>query len=772
MLKKYYEADRSVGTEPLRAYYVPFGKGAEPSYNREESERFLSLNGTWKIRAYESVSDADGFWNGAGDEEIPVPSCVQYYGYDFFQYTNVRYPFPFDPPHVPAKNPAYHYSRTFTGRGKGEKTYLVFEGVDSCFYLYVNGAFAGYSQISHRISEFDITRLVTEGENKIDVLVLKWNFGSYLEDQDKWRFTGIFRDVYLLFRPSKHLTDYKIETFVRGADGVVAFENRSKLSAKLTFNGESKEVGAGGSVSFLVKDARLWSAETPYLYPLSVECGEEVVFERVGIRTSEVKDGVYLLNGKPVKFYGVNRHDFHPEKGAAVSLEDMRGDILLMKKLNVNAVRTSHYPSSPLFYELCDEYGIYVMSESDLESHGSVMCDDTSYCTGFALVPQNPVFADNSLQRQRCNVEQNKNRPSVVIWSIGNEAGWGRNMIESAKEIRRLDSRPVHYEGVWNRDPEEFGKEDYYGAPLDLVSRMYPDISWMKNEYLTDERETRPLVLCEYAHAMGNGPGSLKDYWELMESSERFTGGFVWEWADHGVKYGGDGFRYGGDFGEYEHDSNFCIDGIVSPDRKIKAGTLSMKHAYQPLRFTRKGNELVVFNKNFFAAEVGELCLKQSGEKRERVCIPPRGSISVAVEEGNLNAEYFRGDERVAHAQFLATKEELPAFVPQAASFVDGGGHWTVFFKIMLPIAKVPILTLAVMSAIGSWNDYMTMLLYMPSYPTIASGLYLLSSTLPRLGNAPLYYAALVISVIPVLAIYATCSDMIMNNFTMGGLKG
>lgn len=669
---------KTTGLEPLRAYYVPFERGAQVAYDRNRSKRFTSLNGVWRITPYRTVQDAGEFWEKTGEKEIPVPSCVQFYGYDYFQYTNAAYPFPFDPPYVPAENPAYHYSRAFVHEGGDERTYLVFEGVDSCFYVYVNGKKVGFSQISHRISEFDITPFVKEGENKLDVLVLKWCKGSYLEDQDKWRFTGIFRDVYLLRRPQKHIADYKIETTIKGEDGIVSFENRGKVVAEVLLNGETNVARGGEKIFFTVKNAKLWSAETPFLYDLKIECGEEVIFERVGIRTSEVKKGIYLFNGKPVKFYGVNRHDFHPQKGAAVSYEDMLNDVLLMKKLNVNAVRTSHYPASPLFYSLCDEYGLYVMSESDFESHGGFLCGDKnlSYGKGCSIVSDSGLFTKEIVERQRCNVEQNKNHASVVIWSLGNEAGWGESLYSASAEVKARDSRPVHYENLVSRDTDKYGDDAYYNAPLDMISRMYPTVDFMKNGYLKDERERRPLVLCEYAHAMGNGPGSFSEYWQVMESSNRFMGGFVWEWADHGISYGGKKERYGGDFGEYEHDGNFCIDGIVSADRKIKAGTLSMKAVYQPIAFTKKKGMLILFNKNFFAAETGELELS-SAEKtlRERICIPPREKIALPCSFEEFTAEYFRDGKSVARAQFLKKNTPAPACEGEKTGFKVCGSY-------------------------------------------------------------------------------------------------
>ncbi len=660
MLKKYYETDKTIGLEKPHAYYVPFGKNSELSYDREQSERFFSLNGEWTIAGYESVTAADEFWLETPTDKITVPSCVQYYGYDYFQYTNMRFPFPFDPPRIPTKNPAYHYSRTFNWTADGEKAYLVFEGVDSCFYLYVNEKFVGFSQISHRISEFDVTKYLVDGENKVDVLVVKWCLGSYLEDQDKWRFTGIFRDVYLLKRPKQHIEDFKISTYVQHGDGYVAFTNIGKTTAELSFNGETATVDGGDTFVFIIENARLWSAETPNLYDLIITAGEEKIYQRVGICSSYVRNGIYYFNDCPIKFYGVNRHDFHPEKGAAVSKEDMLKDVLLMKSLNVNAVRTSHYPSSPLFYELCNEYGLYVISETDLECHGGVDCgDDISFHARYALIQENEVFQNATIERQICNIEEHKNYACVCIWSLGNESGWGKNLKKALEVVKPMDERPFHYENLWDINREVYGSDGYYSTPLDVVSRMYPHIDWMKNDFLNDKKETRPLVLCEYAHAMGNGPGSFVDYWEVMESSERFMGGFVWEWADHGIKYGKGGFKYGGDFGEYEHDDNFCIDGIVSPDRKIKAGTLSMKQVYQPLKFTYNFDytcgegKLEVFNKNFFAPAVGQLVIKSAtSEKTLNVAIEPRESVVIDYEAIDFTVQYFVDGNEFARAQF------------------------------------------------------------------------------------------------------------------------
>lgn len=679
-MQHYHKQDKNINLCAPRAYYVPFAKGQQKSYNRQDSERFFSLNGTWNITAYESVYDAEGFWEKSGEKQIPVPSCVQYFGYDFFQYTNFYSPFPYNPPFIPEKNPCYHFSRSFEYQKKDEKVYLVTEGVDSCFYLYINGKEVGFSQISHKLGEFDITPYLKDGENKIDMLVVKWCFGSYLECQDKWRFTGIFRDIYLLKRPEEHIIDYTITTDIDGENGVVTFIPASNIPTTLRLLGESK-LCIGEPVSFTVKNAKLWSAEQPYLYELEIECGEEIIFTRVGIKTSEVKDGLYLFNGKPIKFYGVNRHDFHPEKGYAVSYEDMKKDLLLMKSLNINSVRTSHYPSSPLLYQLCDELGLYVMSESDLETHGCQASwnEKDSWNKWIGHLAEAELAKHSILERQRFNVQNNKNNACVVIWSIGNECGWGMNLLDACHEIKAMHHYPVHYESMVNYDKDKYSVDDYYTWDLDMVSRMYTSVEELKKVYLANERETRPMVYCEYVHAMGNGPGGLKEYWELMEAHERLMGGFVWEWADHGVCYGGKTERYGGDFGEAQHDSNFCMDGIVTADRELKAGTLQMKKYYQPVWFTLEGNVVCVQNKNFFAPAVGTLQITQKGKTQTLdICIAPRECIRVDVEKDVTVLLQFTKEgesQPCAHEQFYFNAYLPTAFDGEKPSICDNGRY-------------------------------------------------------------------------------------------------
>lgn len=706
MIENLSEQTCSFGVCAPRCYYVPFAEGQAEGC-REQSARFESLNGTWQFCAYKKLEDiGEDFCGQPLPDTIEVPSCVQYAGYDFFQYTNVRYPIPYDPPCVPVENPAYQYSRTFTAEGSG-RLYLVFEGVDSCFYVYVNGSFVGFSQISHKLSEFDVSPFVREGENRLDVVVQKWCAGTYLEDQDKWRFTGIFRDVYLLRRPQGHVVDYKIETDVLGKNASVRFLYRAGGDALVTFEGQTKAVKAGREVRFSVKNAKLWSAEEPYLYDLRIEAAGEIIYEKVGIRTVEIKDGVFLFNGAPIKLRGVNRHDFHPEKGAAVSYEDMENDVRLMKLLNVNAVRTSHYPSAPEFYKLCDRYGLYVVSEADVEAHGVAVlgaaADGMNFPAVFALIAEDERFAAAIAERQVHNVEGNKNRPCVVMWSLGNEAGFGRNFVLASQEVRRRDRRPVHYESIVNV-ARPACDDAFFSDTVDVVSYMYPSPEFMR-EIIGDPREYRPLFLCEYVHAMGNGPGGMKEYWDLIESSDRYMGGCVWEWADHGVLYKSAGFRYGGDFGEPEHDGNFCIDGIVTPDRKIKSGTLEMKAAYQPLAFSRTKKGVAVFNKYYFRTAAGRLVFtyKENGKLlgEEEVCIAaaPRCGTEVPCRAAQTIVVRFYEEGAEEPCAFAGFFEEnfAPERVRGDAVFeqhgrrvtVDAGGIRYVFDDVTGEIGSV-----------------------------------------------------------------------------------
>ena len=650
-----WERTEDFGMLPVRCYYTPFDKKDGYDKDREKSSRFYSLNGEWAFKAHEKIETCE--LNEDLPDTIEVPSCVQMKGYDFLQYTNVRYPFPFDPPYIDKDIPAFHYRRKAEIRKGGKTPRLVFEGVDSAFYVFLNGGLLGYSQITHRLTEFDLSA-AKEGENVIDVIVLKWNASSYLEDQDKWRFSGIFGSVYVLYRDGNAVEDYFIKT-KKGENGwTLSFENLRGGDCSVTFENEKKRIKSGEKGEFFIENPRLWSAEIPDLYPVLIESGDEVIYEEAGFRELRIYDKVFYLNGKPIKLYGVNRHEFHPEKGAAISVKDAENDIILMKKYHVNAVRTSHYPNMPEFYRLCDRYGIYVMDEADVESHGACCTDGGWSSKEYKALADGDLYESAIVSRAETMVRRDKNRPSVIFWSLGNEAQYGKNFIKAARAVKNIDdTRFVHYE----QHQYVAGTEEYYTDPIDVVSRMYAPVSWMKEDYLKDKKETRPMVYCEYCHAMGNGPGDLEDYWKVIRSSDRLMGGFIWEWADHGVLKDGK-YYYGGDFGEKVHDDNFCIDGIVSPDRKEKAGTLCMKHVYQPVEFSYKNGRLSVKNRYFFKTL--------------------KGVVKAEIKVDGKRVGYLRcaadipaGEKKkFAFAAPCLTEENAGKFTALKVSFTDGEG--------------------------------------------------------------------------------------------------
>ena len=576
---KEYEGFERIGTTPHRSYYIPFAendviKTKHGIQDRVSSSRFTSLDGAWQIKMHSHVEDF--VLDETLEDSIPVPACVQMHGYDHIQYLNTRYPFPVMLPHIPYENPCWHYRRSFDlVKRDGEKYYLNFEGVDSAFYLYVNGIFKGYSQISHATSEFDVTDLVKNGENTIDVLVLKWCISTYLECQDKFRFSGIYRNVYLLTRPENHITDYKIETKLLDVGGILYFTNESLIDVKIVFDGKIEAVASGEKVEMVCLSVERWTAESPTLYTLEIYANGEKIEEKIGFREVSIDGKVFKINGDPVKLKGVNRHDFNCETAATVSLDDLLKDVRLMKELNVNAVRTSHYPNSPEFYLLCDMIGLYVMDEADLEMHGACTRDGRYDIPLWEEYAENTFFAPGITDRHTALVERDKNRTCVIIWSLGNESSFGEAFIEGAKYIKDRDkTRPIHYQGLQYADPKY-----YYHELIDMASMMYPSFQVIREKVLDNPEENRPFVLCEYTHAMGNSCGDIAEYWDMIYNNEQLMGAFVWEWADHAIKTE-KGFLYGGDFGEAEHDGNFCVDGLLAPDRQLKSGALEMKAVY------------------------------------------------------------------------------------------------------------------------------------------------------------------------------------------------
>lgn len=581
-----------VGCEKPRAYFVPFPCGCASKHaERGESAFFKSLCGEWSFKFFKSVNDVCDL-STEGSDKLTVPMSWQMAlgrGYDVPNYTNVNYPIPYDPPFVPDENPCGLYSRKFTvpAAMAGKKIYLNFEGVDSAFYVWVNDEFAAYSQVSHMTSEIDITSLVHAGENEIKVLVLKWSDGTYLEDQDMWRMSGIFREVYLLFRDETHIRDIfvhcDLDDSFTDADFTADVDVTGKATVEWTldcpcgetiFSGKCDVDESGKIVVPTIKNAKLWSDEEPNLYTLTLHCGNEYITLPIGARRVEIKDGCVVINGKKVKAKGVNRHDSHHLLGHATPVEHMVRDIMIMKAHNVNMVRTSHYPNDPRFTALCDKYGLYVCDETDLETHGA---------RPWYALSRSPEWEGEYVDRVQRMVERDKNHPCVIFWSLGNESGWGQNHVAMHTWIKSRDtSRIVHYEGA-NYDYND-GK--YLRDVTDIESRMYPNPTWCDNYCKNPERD-EPLFLCEYSHAMGNGPGDLRDYWEVIEANDNFFGGCVWEFIDHSVaigdKYGDPSFTYGGDFGDHPNDGNFCVDGLVYPDRRVHTGLEELKQAIMPV---------------------------------------------------------------------------------------------------------------------------------------------------------------------------------------------
>ena len=527
---------------------------------------------------------------------MEVPSVWQVNGYDYNQYTNVKYPIPYNPPFVPKDNPCAVYQKEFDFKISPEKyDYNInFEGVDSCFYFWINGTFVGYSQISHSISEFDITPLLVNGKNTITVLVLKWCDGTYFEDQDKFRMSGIFRDVYILKRAKSRILDYKVIPTINVLDkeGKISVEILSTIgnpNIKYTLiNPNNDKISSGNiennNLQIDIKDIELWSAESPSLYTLLLETENEVIKERIGMREVKIENAVLKINNVPIKLKGVNHHDSSPTKGYVVTYDDLILDLKLMKECNINSIRASHYPKSPIFYELCDEYGFYVMNEADIETHGVVELYGKGYLDNYNMIADDKTYENVIIDRIDSSIVPFKNRSCIFMWSLGNESGFGVNFESGAKYAKELDTtRPVHYEGAYYASKER--KNDF--SNLDVISRMYPSLEEIE-DYFKNGID-KPFILCEYAHAMGNGPGGLIEYDDLIQNHDEFAGAYVWEWCDHAIlihesEDGKKAYGYGGDFGEENHDGNFCVDGLVYPDRKPHTGLLEYKNINRPIR--------------------------------------------------------------------------------------------------------------------------------------------------------------------------------------------
>lgn len=615
IVSAYYEDLHTshVGCTPNRAYYIPASVRMDGlAEHREKSDRFQLLNGDWKFRYCESIHDFNEcFYEADYDASdwgtIPVPGVWQSFGYDRHQYTNVRYPFPADPPYVPCDNPcgAYLHRFDYAADEKAPRAFLNFEGVDSCFYVWLNGEFLGYSQVSHSTSEFDVSGKLRNGSNTLAVLVLKWCDGSYLEDQDKFRTTGIFRDVYILKRPENCVRDYFVTSHIAGDSAELkirlAYDGDHSNTCFSVLDGDELLCSAGTELlddevyshqaRLEIKSPVLWNPEQPYLYTLLIETENEVITEYVGLREIRVEHNQVLLNGRPIKFRGVNRHDSDPVTGPVISVEHMKRDLAIIREHNFNAIRTSHYPNAPMFYQLCDRYGFMVIDEADHESHGAqelYLGENISWEERAEhwneLFADNPDYIEATVDRtQRC-VHRDKNRPCVLVWSMGNESAYGCCFEAALEWTKSFDpDRLSHYESAQYHSH----KRRYDFSNIDLYSNMYSSIECLQS--YVESKPDKPFLLCEYAHAMGNGPGDLEDYWQFIQAHDEMCGGFVWEFCDHAVfaghaANGKPKYLYGGDHGEYPHDGNFCVDGLVYPDRRPHTGLLEYKNIHRPAR--------------------------------------------------------------------------------------------------------------------------------------------------------------------------------------------
>lgn len=610
-----------VNREPMHVTLMPYASVEQArAYDRSTSPFFASLNGTWKFHwSPDPASRPEGFFRPdfdvSGWDDIPVPSNWQLQGYGVPLYVNIRYPFAMDPPRVTSeppedfttykhRNPVGSYRRSFTvpQEWDGRQVFITFDGVNSAFYLWVNGQYVGYSEDSRLPAEFNLTSFLRPGENTLAVEVYRLSDGSYLEDQDFWRLSGIFRDVYLWSAPEVHVRDFVVQTDLDETytDATLTVEteliNYSGQQRQGTIEVQLLDASGGSVISPLVQPYELaagartevtfvadvdnplkWTAETPNLYGLflivrdSDENVVEVVPSRVGFREVEIRNAQVLLNGKPILFKGVNRHEHDPETGQYVTRESMIRDIELMKQHNVNAVRTSHYPNVPEWYDLADEYGLYVIDEANIESHGYGNTPDNK-------LTHDPAWREAHLARVQRMVQRDRNHPSIVIWSLGNESGSGPNLDAATDWIHQNDpTRPVHYEGssaVGDGYATDINSW-MYPPPADLVERSakFPD---------------KPFILCEYAHAMGNSVGNLQEYWDVFEQHPQMQGGFIWDWVDQGLwktsETGERYFAYGGDFGDVPNDQNFCMNGLLQADRRPNPSLFEVKKVYQNVK--------------------------------------------------------------------------------------------------------------------------------------------------------------------------------------------
>ncbi|WP_305767134.1 glycoside hydrolase family 2 TIM barrel-domain containing protein [Candidatus Epulonipiscium viviparus] len=615
-LEKYYENldILHVNTTPHRAYYIP--------RNKQQLPRCQYLNSLdWQFKFYNNPYEVDeSFAQGVLEncDLIPVPSSLNMLGYDKHLYANVKGPIPFIPPYVPDENPTGAYVKSFelTSEQVKLRNFLNFEGVDSAFYVWINGEFVGYSQVAHATSEFEITKYVHAGGNVLAVLVLKYSDGTFLEDQDKFRMFGIFRDVYIVQRPQEHIRDFTVRQNVaqsmKQVDVNIEIEWDGKpqnLIVEVSYKNEV--VYEGNDTAFKIKNPKLWNAEEPNLYTLKLIGDNEIIQIEIGFKKVEIKNAVLYINGKTVKIKGTNRHDSSAYTGAAISRDQLLADLKTMKENNINAIRTSHYPNSPWAYEMYSKYGFYVMAEADIETHNTCeiyggghlynskieLVDDYT----FGMLCHDPRFYEALLDRIKACVIREKNSPCVFMYSLGNESGFGPNLEKCAQWIKNFDPTAlIHYES------SVYQKVGYNNnlTNIDVYSRMYISPDDVR-AYCEKDVVAKPIVLCEYSHAMGNSNGDLERYYQTMLEFDTYMGGFIWEWNDHAIYMGKeangkDKYFYGGDFKDFPNAGNFCLDGLLHPDRKPKTNLLEFKNVHRPIRAKLQDHKIWLTNQQDF----------------------------------------------------------------------------------------------------------------------------------------------------------------------------
>lgn len=679
-----------------RAFYIPYQTREQAlTGEKTESPYYRLLNGIWRFAYYAAYYQAPeqfylADWDVSGWDCLDVPLNWQMKGYDVPQYTNIRYPIPVNPPFVPQENPVGLYVREFTlpQSWAGKEVDLCLDGVNACFFLWLNGQYTGMSKGSRSPAEFDITAFVKPGRNRLSMAVLKWCDGTYFEDQDAYRLSGIFRDVYLLAREKNHIRDIFVKP--RLTKDFSACQVETELTFQgLPFMARGEILAPDGQVVWqgdmgqeaLLTNPLLWSAETPYLYTLLLYAPEEVIAIPFGVRQIEVRDSVFMINGRPVKIKGVNRHDSHPQLGHYTPYWHMERDVQMMKRHNINAVRTSHYPNAPAFLELCDRYGLYVIDECDIETHGIDVVSRTFF-------NNNPRYEGVFLDRMRRMVERDKNHACVFMWSLGNESYMGQNHEKMAEQTRkRDDSRLIHYESTYFAKGEQERDSDC----VDVVSRMYSPVDWCES-FVKERKDDRPLFLCEYAHAMGLGPGDLQDYWDVIYRYGNFMGGCVWEWCDHSVlQYTEEGqpfYVYGGYFGETPNDGNFCCDGLNFPDRTPHTGLLEYKKVLEPVMIQSidlKTGKFTICNRFDFLDLSGlrltwrierDGALTQTGEMR--LCTPAQGREEIQI------------PYHLPESDWAAYTLNL-SFTLKADTLWAKAGYEAARTQFLLPVTQVPI---------------------------------------------------------------------------------